>query len=164
MGTSYNVYIGPVVLCKISEKIKTWEIPACINFSCCRRGKETSKASVFCENCGHKIGVVNKSQEFPEHSIVEITEAIDCSLIYVCDYEEQGHNEKLIINDPKKCPTLKYLSADAHHNYSFDISDIDVEEELKKFEDGFSKELALIRSILGVENVQVKYLVIPNIS
>ena len=163
MGIDYSTYIGPYVECRFSNKDDIEKRRCCPKKDCKEYGKNLwDEKQKFCNQCGEKITAV----EFPvvvgavdEYEIrMSFNEALHTPMGDELHFWQKENNIHIWMpNQYLKCE--EYPRIELEHQQS-SIRDIPVElpaNQIEAFKIQFEKEIAVLESNYGKENMTFKW-------
>ena len=162
-----RTYIGPFVVCKFNLIDTKEQRLSCPKSDCVKFGATIwQKSRKFCDQCGSEIGMMDFSIKSPSVSIEEIFAEIGDALSCVLDDDLYSYlnKEKVHVWMPNRDfgEKLNFLFGGKYNMDCF-IQDIDPEvlpRQIKAFQDQFTKELAVLESKYGKDNIIYKWGVI----
>ena len=163
MGIDYNVYVGPYIIADIFPQEVTKQKKSCPNEECKKYKQWASNG--FCSSCGSKVQLVSYpemdnvplnwklTEERTDQEADEFNNYLNCMNAceddsfdcYIPNQRLKGVPDRKTYVDPRYESVFQELDADV------------IEKEKEALKATFEKQIAMLESWHGKENVHIKW-------
>lgn len=151
MGTTYNVYAGPLARCKVQYEPS--DQSGCVTRGCSKY-HEPVYTGLFCQGCGKKLSIFKSTKQRSEK--IDYTEIFGTREPLMSTLSPDGKSRIFTPNVERK-PPREFLLDAVHELVDDTIVAPQIEAECLWFKRAFEKEITQLRDAYEDDNVTVEW-------